>query len=690
MLPLFLKFFFYIIWKPITHNPDVFKDTDTQEFEKIIDLCLKEQVFLNLIELSGAQDQDVDAIFSTLDTYLDENFGSLIEQLFDPLTFEAFISEVVNQFSNNIDNEGFVAFNVPTQEYFDKLIQKYSHTKYIDYLMELPTINVEFLQERSNKEKIIDFYLLIERINQLVNDMNLEVRDLSVTPKLARLQGPIGELYDAAYFKEFLSNNFETISKYSWFTVNRDNEIVQANDLKFKEFGKTYLKFIQDNPELLDKYYWLYALEFSVEKDFTNEDFVLLQLLDDAMVDMFGYVNYILLQMGMLNFGKDNLGRFFEFGSHANAELYLKILRETGISRLDGIKIDEKDLSSVIRSLITFGFKRTVEFTDGTTKSYIIHPPNSIFAEIFNGFDQYNTNQDYFEMINKLINSIISEKKVFDYLKERTSDTLFEKDFLKILGLEVDENTMKIVVDNYERVINQEKPDLIDFFNPSDSIKISIETKENLGRLKWVVTDTKEKIIDAINQVFDLDKEIETEQELITREDDIIDAIWKKYKDRFNLEKIIKDEEGNIIEISKTGNIAFSIIEFAYNGETKYGFIVSIGGKQFMPGTYIDSNGKVYYDPFSLINALFPPIWSGNFLAYSHSERKILISLYSVFSLLLGNNMESFKISMVSQLPFCPACRRMIVDFADIYKKLELILGYEMDDLDSPRIFNSI
>ncbi|MFW9881805.1 MAG: hypothetical protein ACFFG0_52745, partial [Candidatus Thorarchaeota archaeon] len=93
-----------------------------QEFEKIVDLCLKEQVFLNLIELSGAQDQDVDAIFSTLDTYLDENFGTLIEQLFNPITFEAFIDEVINQVLINVDNEGFVSLNVPTQEYFEEII----------------------------------------------------------------------------------------------------------------------------------------------------------------------------------------------------------------------------------------------------------------------------------------------------------------------------------------------------------------------------------------------------------------------------------------------------------------------------------------------------------------------------------------------------------------------------------------
>jgi len=460
----------------------------TQEFEKIVDLCLKEQIFLNLIELSCAQDQDVNAIFSTLDTYLDENFGSLIEQLFNPLTFEAFISEVINQVLNNIDNEGFVSFSVPTHNYFDKLIQKYSHTKYIDYLMELPTINVEFLQERSNKEKIIDFYLLIERINQLVNDMNLEVRDLSVTPELRRLQNPIG-IYDQNYFDELFKNNFEAISKYSWFTINRENEVENFNNLDYKEFCRTYLKFIQDNPQLIEKYYWLTDLEFSDDLLYFDKqtDLLILQLLDEAMIDLFSYVDFILLQTGMLNFGKDNLGRFIEFGSHANPELYLKILRKAGLSCLDGIKIDKKDLSSVIRSLIAFGFKRTVEFTDGTTKSYIIHPPNSIFADIFNGFNQYSTDSTYLDRINSLIDSILPN---LDYLgNEFFNSFLSDIDILKkILKLPI-EIQIKLgkTLDQLNNIFNNEFTEIRNDINNIEDGPLSKE--ENVKMKQELLND---------------------------------------------------------------------------------------------------------------------------------------------------------------------------------------------------------
>jgi len=40
-----------------------------------------------------------------------------------------------------------------------------------------------------------------------------------------------------------------------------------------------------------------------------------------------------------------------------------------------------------------------------------------------------------------------------------------------------------------------------------------------------------------------------------------------------------------------------------------------------------------------------------------------------------------------NNLPFCSACRRMIIDFVDIYKRIGLILSGEMDNIELPRMF---
>ena len=81
--------------------------------------------------------------------------------------------------------------------------------------------------------------------------------------------------------------------------------------------------------------------------------------------------------------------------------------------------------------------------------------------------------------------------------------------------------------------------------------------------------------------------------------------------------------------IGKNDNIAYTTFKFNYEGKTIRRFMVSIKGSQFMPGTYVTSEGNMNYDPFALINTLFPPFWDGQNLAYGHSERKIYLTLYS-------------------------------------------------------------
>lgn len=88
-----------------------------------------------------------------------------------------------------------------------------------------------------------------------------------------------------------------------------------------------------------------------------------------------------------------------------------------------------------------------------------------------------------------------------------------------------------------------------------------------------------------------------------------------------------------------------------------------------MPGTYEKSDGTVAYNPSAPINAIFPALYSKQNFAYSHAERKILISLYYLF----GGNIEDLEMTMISNREFCPACQRMIINFVDIYKQSKAI-----------------
>lgn len=93
--------------------------------------------------------------------------------------------------------------------------------------------------------------------------------------------------------------------------------------------------------------------------------------------------------------------------------------------------------------------------------------------------------------------------------------------------------------------------------------------------------------------------------------------------------------------------------------------MVSIDGKQFMPGTYTKSNGESVYNPNAFINAIFPPYYSGNNWAFSHSERKMLITLYYLF----GVNIVELSMTMITNREFCHSCYRQILDFIDINQK---------------------
>ena len=111
--------------------------------------------------------------------------------------------------------------------------------------------------------------------------------------------------------------------------------------------------------------------------------------------------------------------------------------------------------------------------------------------------------------------------------------------------------------------------------------------------------------------------------------------------------------------------IGFKFFKFTRGNQEYAGFMVSIAGKQFMPGTCLTSEGAVRYNPLADINAVFLPIYAGQNHAYSHAERKMLITLHFLF----GEDMKDLSLIMAVDREICHACQRMIVDFIDIHFK---------------------
>ena len=356
----------------------------TQEFEKIVDLCLKEQVFLNLIELSGAKDQDVNAIFSTLDTYLDENFGSLIEQSFVPLTFEAFISEVVNQVLNNIDNEGFVSFNVPTQEYFEDLVSV--QDSYKDELVSVywgspppPEFKSSFLIEREFNGELDALSLLFYRVREYLMDQS--IRDLPITDTLLGLHGPNDP---GTYTRLYLTDVFKDLGLI-------DDNILQNIHLTQKSFYKKILEQIQldiqNNPDSskFKDYSFLTGMEFSLDEFFDDGDQQIVKFIDDIMNKEIGYVGYTLFKLDLIRF--DGNGQI-TFQMPQDQRTLTKIIRVLGLNSI--AELDTNDIETLIWSIILSGHYMNLMILDNNGKVELrkayTYPGSQFFTGIFENF----------------------------------------------------------------------------------------------------------------------------------------------------------------------------------------------------------------------------------------------------------------------------------------------------------------
>ncbi|MFW9876798.1 MAG: hypothetical protein ACFFG0_27205, partial [Candidatus Thorarchaeota archaeon] len=375
------------------------KDEDgifTQEFEKIVDLCLKEQVFLNLIELSGAQDQDVDAIFSTLDTYLDENFGSLIEQLFNPLAFEAFISEVVNQFLNNMDNEGFVAFNVPTQEYFAELFnQPLPQIAFLAGGLLAPEMikSAEIEIEANHKTELNNLALLIYKIIKFDSSQ----RGLTITDQLLNLHTSENSYQ---YTVKDLSDLLQKLGLTN--DIFRNQKTFYATILDKIKYLNEHTE-ISLNPQIREK---ISRIANSITKSFdedisngyTNEEVDIFELLDPLLDDLFGYVGYSLLQLGLIRFDNDGNAKFELPSSLKDLKDHLKLFNIKSIAhtRLNYNKRDsitDTELIEIITSIILSGHFKSIAKVDENGRiirndpGYVYtHPMASFLSETFKNF----------------------------------------------------------------------------------------------------------------------------------------------------------------------------------------------------------------------------------------------------------------------------------------------------------------
>lgn len=110
----------------------------------------------------------------------------------------------------------------------------------------------------------------------------------------------------------------------------------------------------------------------------------------------------------------------------------------------------------------------------------------------------------------------------------------------------------------------------------------------------------EDDVFQAIREVYGI--EINDHEDLIDKKDQLTEAIFKKYESKLRL---IKNEKG---EIEQT--IGFNLFEFKQSNKEYIGFMVSINGQQFMPGTYEKSDSTIVYNPSTLINAIFTPIWA--------------------------------------------------------------------------------
>lgn len=134
-------------------------------------------------------------------------------------------------------------------------------------------------------------------------------------------------------------------------------------------------------------------------------------------------------------------------------------------------------------------------------------------------------------------------------------------------------------------------------------------------------------------------------------------------------DEVILEAIRNIYQRSEDKNLAFIDFTFDLGGEHKQkGFMFAYSGDQFIPGFYYSKERGSYkylVDYFSEYTKEFEDLIV-DFPRWSDSERKLLLTLISLFDI---NNIEHGEIRMVSEIPFCPSCQKIIELFIDKFSE---------------------
>ena len=87
----------------------------------------------------------------------------------------------------------------------------------------------------------------------------------------------------------------------------------------------------------------------------------------------------------------------------------------------------------------------------------------------------------------------------------------------------------------------------------------------------------------------------------------------------------------------------------------------------------------IKYDPFDEINAIFPAFWHKNNYAFTHPDRKTIITKYIIHKLIGIDNIEIIYEKFKASIPICHSCGTNIIDLLYLYYKEGLISKEDSD-----------
>jgi hypothetical protein len=390
----------------------------TEEFRSIVDLCLKEVTLLNLIELSGAKELDINEIFDSLDNYLKNNLDALINQLSDPKNFALLLAEVKNKIIDNLVQDGLSVFLALTHRYFDSINPNPSLLNLMDeQLQNFPILKNEGKIESEYKGQLDALSLLFYRIREYLNDQS--IRDLPINDLLLGLHGP-GD--PSTYTKQHLANVLKDLGLND---VKKLQNMHQSQKYLYKTLLEQIQYDIQNNQDSAFKAYSkLLSGSIGSGKYFTEQELELVKRVDDVLNEVLGYVGYTLLKLGFITFDGNEQINFqmpTPTDTQTSREILEKIIRVLGLNSIAefGTNNIETLLFSMLFSghymnLMTIGNDGQIELRKEFT-----YPGWEFFSDIYSSFTYLTPDPIYhLVMLQNFMNSEIIENRLNFYRME--------------------------------------------------------------------------------------------------------------------------------------------------------------------------------------------------------------------------------------------------------------------------------